>query len=175
MAALGTSISSETPMNEGIVGALFIRKNYGREIHGLMFRALHLDMGKKVKEPGHKIHDALPLVLILRGADCPLAGEMNCRDVSVSCVVTVLLLLKQCPVSVCNCQNCQLSFQCCGILCCCQMKAMLSTHTQNQMASSFGLLLSEVKMRTALILQFKFPPPPNLFNFLSASFRHLPM
>lgn len=175
MAALDTLTSSETPMNKFTAGAVFIRKNYGREIHKLMFRdnALHLDMEKKVKEPSHEIHDALSLVLILGGADFPLAGEVNCRDVSVSCVVTVLLLLKQCPMSVTKCQNSQVSFQCCGTLCC-QRKAMLSRDTQNQMDSSFGLLLSEVKMRTALILQYK-SSHLHPFNFLSTSFRHLPM
>lgn len=62
---LDTLISSGTPMNKVTVGAVFRRKNYGREIHELVFRdnALHLDMGKKLKEPGHEIHDALPLVL----------------------------------------------------------------------------------------------------------------
>lgn len=64
-------------MNKVIVGAVFIRKNYGREIHELRFRdnVFHLDMGKKVKEPGHKIHAAVPLVLILVGADFPLVGD----------------------------------------------------------------------------------------------------
>lgn len=129
-------------MNKIIVGAVFIRKNDGREIHELRFRdnVFHLDMGKKVKEPGHKIHAAVPLVLILVGDDFSSGRRLKSRDVSVSCVVMVLLLLKQCPMPVFKCQNSQVSFQCSGILCCWQMKAMLSTHTQNQMDSSFGIL-----------------------------------
>lgn len=74
-------------MDKVAVGADFIRKNYGREIHELMFRdnALHLDMGKKVEEPGHKIHDALALVLILGGAEFPLAGDELQRCISELC------------------------------------------------------------------------------------------
>lgn len=118
-------------MNKVIVDAVFMRKHYSREIHELMFRdnVAHLDMGKKVKKPGHKIHGALPLVHILGGTDFSLAGEVNYRDISVSYVVRVLLLLKQCPMPVFKWQNSQVSFQCGGILCCCQTKAMLSTHT----------------------------------------------
>lgn len=78
MAALGTLlISFETPMNKIIVGAVFIRKNDGREIHELRFRdnVFYLDMGKKVKEPGQKNQAAVPLVLILVGDDFPLVGD----------------------------------------------------------------------------------------------------
>lgn len=153
-----------------------MRKHYGSEIHELMCRdnATHLNMVKKVKELGHKIHSALPLVHILGGTDFLLAGEVNWRDMPVSCVVRTLLLLEQCPVPVFKSQNSQGSFQHSRIPCCCQMKAMLSTHTRKQMNFSFSILLSEVQMGTALISQYKsFPSHP--FNFLSSSFRHLPM
>lgn len=148
-------------MNKVIVDAVFMRKHYSREIHEThdVQRQCRSSGHEKIKEPGHKIHGALPLVHIL-GADFPLAGEVSCRDVSVSCVVRVLLLLEQCPVPVFKWQNSQVSFQCSGILCCCQMKAMLSTHARKQMDSSFSILLSEVQMRTTLILQYKSSPLP---------------
>jgi len=53
-------------MNKVIMDAVFMRKHYGREIHELVLRenVTHLDLGRKVKEPGHKPHSTLLLVRI---------------------------------------------------------------------------------------------------------------
>lgn len=91
-------------MNKVIVDAVFMRKHYSREIHELMFRdnVAHLDMGKKVNKPGPKIHGALPLVHILGGTDFSLAGEVNYRDVSVSCVVKSTAVAQAMPCAYCS-------------------------------------------------------------------------
>lgn len=115
-----------------------------------------LDMGKKVKEPGHRIHSALPLVYILGGTDFPLAGEVSCRAVSVSPAGRVLLVLDNAHAWFVS-GKIPISFQCSQIQYCCQMEAMLSAHTWKQMDSDFSILLSEVQMRTGLILQYKSP------------------
>lgn len=46
----------------------------------------HSDTGKQVTEPGHKIHHVLPSVPY--EAHFLLAGEVSCRDISVSPAVS---------------------------------------------------------------------------------------
>lgn len=128
-----------------------------------------LDMGKKVKEPGHRIHSALPLVYILGGTDFPLAGEVSCRAVSVSPAGRVLLVLDNAHAWFVS-GKIPISFQC---------KFSTAVRWRQCYQHTLGnrwTLISQffyLKCKWGQGWFYNTNPPP--FYFLSASFRDLPV